>query len=93
MRERLAVCSIPELFRAVVCIDKVKHSQRRLADVVMELEELTRRYLSEKLSEMDLDEIRFCEPVVRNAIYAVVCMEPILTKDQMERLLDLERCV
>lgn len=91
VKKQLEVCGISELFRAILCMEKVKRSRRRSEETVRELEELIRLYLLTHSKNMDFDEIGSCETAVRNAIYRVVSSEPVLTHDQMDRLLRQEK--
>lgn len=91
MKQQMEYCSIPELFRAILCMERVKYSRRRSAAAVRELEELIRLNLLKKAKDIDLDEVRTCETAVKNAVYRMVSTEPVLLKDQMDRLLRQEK--
>ncbi len=91
VKKQLEVCGISELFQGILCMEKVKRSQRRSEETVRELEDLIRLYLLTHSKDMDFDEIASCETAVRNAIYKMVSSGPVLSQDQMERLLRQEK--
>jgi len=93
-QKRLRECGLAELFFSLPMMEKVRNSGRRQSENLRMIEEQVKVRVLQKfsrLSEEELKEIPFYEINVKNAVYRLVSQERILEREQMERLLALEK--
>lgn len=93
-QQRLNECGTYELFFSCPMIEKVKISGRRNSDDICFLEQQAEQMMNQNLCQMteeEIDKIHFYEPVVKNSVYRFINRHKTLARNQMERLLQLEK--
>lgn len=92
--KRLQKCGLHEFFQSLPMLAKVKNAQRRDSAHISFLESQAEKLIRQKLQtqhDETLDQIPSYEIGIKNAVYRFMNGNPVLNREQMERLLARER--
>lgn len=93
-QRRMKKCGLYELFQAFPMLEKVKYARRRSEEHIRLLEIQAGTLIRQKFQSVPneaLDQIHNYDIQIKNAVYRYINRNPVLKKEQMERLLASER--
>lgn len=93
-QKRMLKCGLYEFFQSFPMLEKLKHSRRRDDALICSLEAQAGQLIARQLQVLQnetLAQIPHYEIWIKNAIYRFINDNLILNREQMERLLTLER--
>lgn len=89
--QKLKQCSLTELVPAILVLEKLRQSCRIAGEYFREIEKQFYERMEMALKQVPLEKIRFCEFDAKKYIYRLLVTRQILTRQQIENLLEYEK--